>query len=83
MKQEKIKEGRVLGYRAYQVLNVIRHSVEEIGYIKPYEEICAELGIGSKGEISRIMDSLERRGIIFRVGTGTNRRVVLIRNENR
>lgn len=57
---------RVLGYRASQVLEVIRRSIVERGVSPSYLEICQELGIDSKADVHRIVLSLERRNLIAR-----------------
>jgi SOS-response transcriptional repressor LexA len=67
--------GRALGYRAFQVLAFIRAEIGEKGQAPSYDQICAGVGINSKGEVSRIVDSLERRGLLSRVGRGRVRRI--------
>lgn len=62
--------GRVLGYQGFRVLNFVLRHVEEHGTAPSYTMICDALGIGTKGEVSQIMCSLERRGLVFRPGCG-------------
>lgn len=59
---------RELGYRAFQVDRFIRQFFAEHGRTPTYDEIMEGVGIGSKGEVSRIAGSLERRGRVVRVG---------------
>jgi SOS-response transcriptional repressor LexA len=69
--------GRVLGYRAVQVLEYVRRYAGEHGHSPDYLAICNGVGISSKGEVSRIIASLERRGLLSRVGSGRVRRIRL------
>lgn len=67
---------RILGYRQAQVRSLVRQWVEERGYPPSYREICDELHIATKGEVSEIVQSLERRGELRRAG-GKARRIAL------
>jgi predicted transcriptional regulator of viral defense system len=69
--------GRVLGYRAVQVDRFITLFAAEVGRAPVYDEIRAGTGIRTRGEVSRIVDSLERRGLLSRVGRGRVRRISL------
>lgn len=60
----------MLGYRAQQVYGYISEC-ERAGYAPSYAEICAEFNLCSKGDVHRIVLSLERRGL---VGRDSNRR---------
>lgn len=62
--------GRVLGYQGFRVLNFVLSHVDEHGEAPSYSMICDELNIGTKGEVSQIMHSLERRGLVSRPGCG-------------
>jgi repressor LexA len=65
---------RVLGYRQQQVRTLVHQWVEERGYPPSYREICDELHIATKGEVSEIVQGLERRGELRRAG-GRRRRI--------
>lgn len=75
-------QDRTLGYRAFQVLAFVRDEVSSEGCAPSYSEICTAVGIGSKGEVSRIVGSLERRGLIARAGKGKVRRIRLKQTAN-
>jgi len=66
---------RILGYRAFQVWAHVQQCVANDGLAPTYTGIMAEIGIGSKGEVSRIVSSLERRGLLSRTGSGRVRRI--------
>jgi SOS-response transcriptional repressor LexA len=66
-----------LGYRANQVLAYSRRKLSEDGIAPSYGMICDELGINTRGEVSRIVSDLERRGLLRRVGRGKVRRIRL------
>ena len=68
---------RVLGYRAAQVAAFIMRRFAEDGHAPTYDEIRAGCSIRTRGEVSRIVASLERRGTIRRVGKGRARRIGL------
>lgn len=72
--------GRGLGYRAVQVLGYVRHTVAEDGVAPSYGMICDQLGIATKGEVSQIVSSLEKRGLLKRAGRGRVRRIRLSAN---
>lgn len=64
----------MLGYRAAQVYRFVVATIEQTGFAPSYGDICAELGIATKGEVSDIVQGLERRGLLMRVGQGRVRR---------
>lgn len=66
---------RALGYRAFQVLNFVRETIDARGYAPSYREIMLELGITTRGEVSRIVSGLERRRLLSRVADGRVRRL--------
>lgn len=78
MAHEPAITGRVLGYRAVQVLEYVRLTIAEDGAAPSYAMICQALGINSKGEVSRIVAALENRGLLSRTGKGRVRRIRLI-----
>lgn len=73
-----IRQRRYLGYRASQVLAYTQLIIEEQGSAPSYSMICDELGIATRGEVSRIVSDLERRGLLRRVGCGRVRRIRLV-----
>jgi SOS-response transcriptional repressor LexA len=68
---------RILGYRETQVLQFAQATIEAEGIAPTYAMICNELGISTKGEVSRIVAALERRLLLKRVGSGKVRRIRL------
>jgi hypothetical protein len=62
--------GRVLGYRAIMVLWFFIDYVRREGKEPSYSQICDGTGVGTKGEVSQIMRSLEVRGLMRRPGCG-------------
>ena len=73
-----MRRERELGYRGYQVLNYVREQVHAFGCPPSYSMICDSLGINTKGEVSDIIGSLERRGLVNRAGAGRDRRIQLV-----
>jgi SOS-response transcriptional repressor LexA len=59
---------RMLGYRASQVRAYLLSEIASCGVAPSYSMICNETGISTRGEVSRIVAALERRGEIKRVG---------------
>lgn len=68
---------RELGYRAVQVRAYVHATIDAEGRAPSYRMIKDELGIATKGEVCRIVEGLERRGIFKRVGSGRVRRIQL------
>jgi len=66
-----------LGYRASQVRSYVEETLARDGIAPSYNMICNELGIGTRGEVCRIVSDLERRGIFRRAGRGRVRRIRL------
>lgn len=52
--------------RAVELRAVIRAWIAEHGCAPTYDQMAAELGIASKGTVSRLLDQLEQRGAIRR-----------------
>lgn len=69
---------QIPGYRAQQVLAFVRGTFDAIGRAPSYREICDGVGIATPGHVSRIVDRLERRGLVQRVGKGRVRRIRLV-----
>lgn len=68
---------RALGYKQPQVLAFIRMQLVATGSAPSYGEICDEFGI-DRGNLSRMITALERRGLIARAGAGRVRRLKLL-----
>ena len=66
---------RELGYRGHQVLAFVRTTIATHGQAPSYRMICEELGISDKSAVSRMVDRLEKRGLLRRVGTGRVHRI--------
>ena len=66
---------RELGYRGYQVLAFVRTTIATNGQAPSYRMICEELGISDKSAVRRMVDRLEKRGLLRRVGTGRVHRI--------
>lgn len=69
--------GRVLGYRAAQVLGYVHEHIKTEGMAPSYSMICDELGIGNKCDVARVVKRLEQRGLLRRAGRGRVRRIGL------
>lgn len=69
--------GRVLGYRAAQVLGYVRETIATDGQAPSYRMIREELGFCDKAAVQRVVERLERRGLLSRVGSGRVRRIRL------
>lgn len=69
--------GRVLGYRAVQVLEYVRSELAEHGEAPSYAMIRDTIGFIHKGDVHRVIKSLERRGLLSRAGAGRVRRIRL------
>lgn len=67
---------RVLGYRAVQVYAYVGEVMEAEGVAPSYGMICARFDM-DRGNCSRLIASLERRGLLSRVGAGRVRRIRL------
>lgn len=55
--------GRVLGYKAEQVVAFTLRYFLDHGVVPSQEQICAAVGLATKGEVSRIEKSIGRRGL--------------------
>lgn len=77
MRHQPLLTGRVLGYRAVQVLAYVHSEVAETGEAPSYDMICDRLGISSRPKVCKIIASLERRGLLSRAGAGRVRRIRL------
>lgn len=67
--------GRVLGYRAVQVLEYVRQTIDAEGTAPSYGMIRDKLGFNHKSEVCHIVRRLERRGLLRRVGNERVRRL--------
>jgi transcriptional regulator of NAD metabolism len=70
---------RCLGYRAVQVLGYVRETIADEGVAPSYGMIAAELDINGRHKVCKIVQSLERRGLLSRAGSGRVRRIRLSR----
>ena len=68
---------RELGFRGSQVLAFIRKCIAEEGRAPSYGEIMAELNFANTADVCRVVERLEARGLIRRVGSGRVRRIRL------
>lgn len=69
---------RALGYRAVQVLGYVRETIAEEGLAPSYAMIRDALGFGHECDVLQVVEGLERRGLIRRVGMGRVRRLRLV-----
>ena len=74
---EVMRRERELGYRGYQVLNYVREYIYAFGQSPSYRMICNKLGISTKGEVAEIVERLEKRGLLHRIGYGRTHRIQL------
>lgn len=65
------------GRRKIQVLSYVHCMIAEHGHAPSYDMICNALGIGTRVEVSRIVQRLERDGKLRRTGAGKVRRIHL------
>lgn len=77
MRHQPALTGRCLGYRSAQVLDYVRRTVADEGRAPSYSMIADELGIATKGEVCKLVQRLERRGLLARAGSGRVRRIRL------
>jgi SOS-response transcriptional repressor LexA len=68
---------RHLGYRAQQVLGYVERTYARDGIAPSYSMIRDELGMYSKSNVQRTIESLERQGLLRRAGSGRVRRIRL------
>jgi DNA-binding MarR family transcriptional regulator len=69
---------RALGYRGPQVLAFIRNRIETEGSAPTYGEIMRELDLCDRASAYRIVERLEKRGLLSRVRQERVRRVRLV-----
>lgn len=69
---------RALGYRGYQVHAYVREIVERDGRAPSYGMIREALDFCDDAAVSRVVQRLEKRGLLSRVGHGRVRRIRLI-----
>lgn len=68
---------RELGYRGRQVLDFVRSTIAQQGRAPSYAMIRDELNFADTAQVFRVIERLERRGAIRRVGSGRVRRLRL------
>jgi hypothetical protein len=67
----------ILGYRATQVLAYVRAVIAADGRAPSYGMIRDNLGFASNVHVCRVVQRLEQRGLLRRVGSGRVRRIRL------
>lgn len=68
---------RELGYRGRQVMAFVRKCIADHGRAPSYGEIKRELGFACEADVCRVVQRLEGRGLLKRVGRGRVRRIRL------
>lgn len=71
------REPRYLGFRGRQVLAFVRKHITENGRAPSYGEIRRELRFANTADVCRVVQRLERRGLLHRVGRGRVPRIRL------
>jgi len=66
---------RSLGYRAVQVLGYVHETIAEQGQAPSYRMIRDALDFCDKAAVQRVVERLERRGLLSRAGSGRVRRI--------
>lgn len=66
-----------LGYRGTQVLLFVRQTKRKTGQVPSYCEIRDALGFNDRAEVCRVIERLERKGLLRRAGDGRQRRIRL------
>lgn len=64
-----------LGYRGTQVLIYIRRYKRRAGDVPSYGEIRDALGFNDRADVCRVVERLERRGLLRRSGSGRQKRI--------
>lgn len=72
-----LRRRRDLGYRGFQVLEYIKTTIAIEGRAPSYAMICEALDIYSVSDVKKVVDRLERRGLVSRAGSGRVRRIRL------
>ena len=72
-----MRHRRDLGYRGFQVLAYVEEVIALEGRAPSYAMIAATLGFRDRSKVCKVVDRLERRGLISRVGSGRVRRIRL------
>lgn len=70
----------VLGYRGAQVLDYIETTLAETRSPPSYAMIREAFGFHDDAGVSRVVQRLERRGFIRRIGAGRSRRIRVMKN---
>jgi SOS-response transcriptional repressor LexA len=74
---------RELGYRGVQVLALIRERIETHGCAPTSHQIMTELGFYDRAGVLRVVERLEKRGLVSRAGRGRVRQFMrLVVNNN-
>lgn len=67
----------MLGYRQFQVLAFVTATIDSEGQAPTYGMIQQALAFCDRAGVVRVVDRLERRGLLSRVGAGRVRRIRL------
>lgn len=68
---------RALGFRGFQLVQMIELWNAQRGMSPSYNEVMAELGLDSRGHVANIAKRAERAGYVKREGSGKDRRLRL------
>lgn len=68
----------MIGYRGRQVLAYVRETINAEGQPPSYGMICDELGFSDRADVCKVVQRLERRGLVRRAGEGRARRIRLL-----
>lgn len=82
MASRALRAPRELGYRGRQVKAMVEDWLQTKGHAPSYAEIMGELDFCDKACVCRVVQTLERRGLLRRVGAGRVRRIRLVTNNN-
>lgn len=74
-----VRNGRTrhLGYRQQQVLSYVERVVQRDGVAPSYSMIRDELGMYSSSDVRKVVEGLEKHGVLRRAGAGRVRRIRL------
>lgn len=68
--------------RRQQMLDYVSKVIDRDGISPSYDMICAELGIRTRQEVTRLVQAAERDGLLYRAGRGKVRRIRLLNFAN-
>lgn len=73
---------RMLGFRMVQLIQFVTDYQRQHDKPPSYEEAVRELNFCDRAAVCRVVQGLERRGVMQRVGDGRDRRIRLVINNN-